>query len=165
MIIGLDVGGTHTDVVLIGDAGLEKEAKVPNDPNDLFNSVLTGINAITADNDPKEISRIVLSTTLATNAIVQQKIPPVGMIVSGDPGINPANFQSNLHYYTVADAWQIDSSSDRGQQRRAVDIPVSAFEFYRNLGHHWCNKDETQCFDFKFLQDRSIEDDYVETQT
>ena len=28
MIIGLDVGGTHTDVVLMGDDGLLKEIKV-----------------------------------------------------------------------------------------------------------------------------------------
>jgi DNA ligase (NAD+) len=36
MIIGLDVGGTHTDVVLIGSSGLIKEIKVPTDPSDLF---------------------------------------------------------------------------------------------------------------------------------
>jgi N-methylhydantoinase A/oxoprolinase/acetone carboxylase beta subunit len=102
MIIGLDVGGTHTDVVLIGDAGLEKQVKVPTDSNNLFNSVLAGINAIAADIDPKDISRIVLSTTLTTNAIVQQNVPPVGMIVSGGPGINPAHFQTNSHYYTVS---------------------------------------------------------------
>ena len=80
MIIGLDVGGTHTDVVLLGRDGLQKEIKVPTDPSDLFQSVLCGLNAITEDIDPSDINRIVLSTTLTTNAIVQNKIPPVGMI-------------------------------------------------------------------------------------
>ena len=32
MIIGLDVGGTHTDVVLLGSEGLLKEFKIATDP-------------------------------------------------------------------------------------------------------------------------------------
>lgn len=116
MIIGLDVGGTHTDVVLIGDAGLEKQVKVPTDPDDLFNSVLTGINTITHDIDSKKISRIVLSTTLTTNAIVQKKILPVGMIVSGGPGINPEHFQTNSHYSPVS-----GSIDHRGREIKPLD--------------------------------------------
>ena len=102
MIIGLDVGGTHTDVVLLGRDGLLKEIKVPTDPSDLFQSVLSGLNAITEDIDPSDINRIVLSTTLATNAIVQNKIPPVGMIVSSGPGLDPEFYRPNSHYFTVA---------------------------------------------------------------
>lgn len=102
MIIGLDVGGTHTDVVLIGDNGLEKETKVLTDPADLFNSVLTAINSVTDEIDPREINRIVLSTTLTTNAIAQNKFPAVGMIVSGGPGLDPEHFRTNSHYYTVS---------------------------------------------------------------
>ncbi|MGD8493767.1 MAG: hydantoinase/oxoprolinase family protein [Desulfobacterales bacterium] len=116
MIIGLDVGGTHTDVVLIGDAGLEKRVKVPTDSNDLFNSVLSGINIITADMDPKEINRIVLSTTLTTNAIVQKKIPPVGMIVTSGPGLDPEQFRTNSNYYTVS-----GSIDHRGRERMPID--------------------------------------------
>ncbi|MDX1707384.1 MAG: hydantoinase/oxoprolinase family protein [Desulfobacterales bacterium] len=116
MIIGLDVGGTHTDVVLIGEAGLEKQAKVPTDSDHLFNSVLTGINTISADINPNEINRIVLSTTLTTNAIVQNKVAPVGMIVSGGPGIDPAYFQTNSHYYPVA-----GSIDHRGREIQPID--------------------------------------------
>ncbi len=102
MIIGLDVGGTHTDVVLLDRNGLQKEIKVTTDPSDLFQTVLSGLNAITEDIDPSDINRIVLSTTLTTNAIVQNKIPPVGMIVSSGPGIDPACYRTNSHYFTVA---------------------------------------------------------------
>ena len=35
MIIGLDVGGTHTDAVLIAQQGLEKEVKVLTDESTL----------------------------------------------------------------------------------------------------------------------------------
>jgi acetoin utilization deacetylase AcuC-like enzyme len=62
-------------------------------------------------------------------------------------------------------AWQIDSSSDRGQRILAVHIPVSACESCRNLGHRWYDQVETQRFDFKFLQDRSTDDYYVEGKT
>ena len=89
MIIGLDVGGTHTDVVLLDKQGLRKEAKVLTNPSDLFNSVLAGLTAVTEDLDPDAVDRIVLSTTLTTNAVVQQKTPAVGMIVSSGPGIDP----------------------------------------------------------------------------
>ena len=101
MIIGLDVGGTHTDVVLIDHDGLQKEIKVTTDPSDLFQSVLSGLDAVTEDIDPSEINRIVLSTTLTTNAIVQNKTPPVGMIVSSGPGIDPESYRTNDHYFTV----------------------------------------------------------------
>ncbi len=104
MIIGLDVGGTHTDVVLVDGHGLEREIKVPTDPTNLFHSVLTALTAITRDIDSEKINRIVLSTTLTTNAIVQHKTPPVGMIVAGGPGINPELYRMGPHYYPVSGA-------------------------------------------------------------
>ncbi|MGD9055600.1 MAG: histone deacetylase [Desulfobacterales bacterium] len=62
-------------------------------------------------------------------------------------------------------AWQIDSSSDRGQHILAVHIPVSACESCRNLGRRWYDKAETQRFDFKFLQDRSTDVYHVQSKT
>ena len=44
MIIGLDVGGTHTDAVLLSSKGLEKKVKVSTDPANLFNTVLSGFD-------------------------------------------------------------------------------------------------------------------------
>ncbi len=85
MIIGLDVGGTHTDVVLLGNEGVIRDIKVATDSSNLFNSVLTGLEKITEGIDSKDIRRTVLSTTITTNAIVQNKIQEVGMIVSGEP--------------------------------------------------------------------------------
>ncbi|KPJ78943.1 MAG: hydantoinase [Deltaproteobacteria bacterium SG8_13] len=104
MIIGLDVGGTHTDVVLFGQEGLIKEIKVPTDPADLFQSILHSLDEITSGVRFAEIRRVVLSTTLATNAIVQGQIPPVGMIVSAGPGLDPELFRTNPHYFTVSGA-------------------------------------------------------------
>jgi N-methylhydantoinase A len=116
MIIGLDVGGTHTDVVLLDQAGLQKEIKVPTLCNDLFHSVSAGLNAITAGIDPAKIRRIVLSTTLTTNAIIQNKIPPVGMIVSSGPGIDPEVYRTNSHYFSVS-----GSIDHRGREIEPID--------------------------------------------
>ncbi|MGD8293880.1 MAG: hydantoinase/oxoprolinase family protein [Desulfobacterales bacterium] len=116
MIIGLDVGGTHTDVVLVGRNGLIKEIKVPTDPSDLFRSVLAGLTAITKSRDTQKITRIVLSTTLTTNAIVQNKTQSVGMIVAAGPGIDPSFYRTNTHYFTVA-----GSIDHRGREIEAID--------------------------------------------
>lgn len=116
MIIGLDVGGTHTDVVLLAASGLLREIKVPTDPINLFNSVLAGLNQICVDVDITHIERLVLSTTLTTNAIIQNKIPLVGMLVCAGPGIDPQQFRTNHHYYPIAGC--IDH---RGREIESID--------------------------------------------
>lgn len=123
MIIGLDVGGTHTDAVLWGyEDGLIRDIKVPTDSADLFATVLTGLEKITQGADPKKIRRAVLSTTLTTNAIVQKKTPEVGMIVSAGPGMDPEFFRTNDHYYPVS-----GSIDHRG---REVE-PVNTYEIQK----------------------------------
>lgn len=101
MILGLDVGGTHTDVVFLSRKGVQKHVKVPTQPDNLFKSVLSGFTLILEGVDPGCIERVVISTTLTTNAIVQQTVTPVGMIVSAGPGIDPQNFRTGDHYYAV----------------------------------------------------------------
>ncbi len=98
MIIGLDVGGTHADVVLLGNEGVINEIKVPTDPENLFQTVLSALDQITADIDAAKILRMVMSTTLTTNAIIQNKLPAVGMVVSSGPGIDPRFYRTNDHF-------------------------------------------------------------------
>ncbi len=101
MIIGLDVGGTHTDVVLISSGGLLNQIKVPTNSDDLYNSVLDGLNKILKNVDVNAIERIVLSTTLTTNAVVSNTLQPVGLIVSSGPGINPEHYRIGDHFFCV----------------------------------------------------------------
>ncbi len=116
MIIGLDVGGTHTDVVLLNQDGLVEALKVPTDTDDLFHSVLQALEKITAHVDAAGVSRLVLSTTLTTNAIVQDTIAPAGMIVSSGPGLDPDFFRTGQHYYPVP-----GSIDHRGRERKPVE--------------------------------------------
>jgi N-methylhydantoinase A/oxoprolinase/acetone carboxylase beta subunit len=106
----------------LGDNGLEKEVKVLTDPSDLYKSVLSGLTEITADIDPKQIHRIVLSTTLTTNAIAQKKTPTVGIIVSAGPGIDPQAYRTNDHYFTVS-----GSINHRGREIE----PINPDEIHR----------------------------------
>jgi len=116
MIIGLDVGGTHTDVVLLGEQGLVAEVKVPTDASNLFNTVLSGLDEILKKVPPEAVERVVLSTTLTTNAIIQKKMPPVGMIVTGGPGLDPELFRTNGFYYPIS-----GSIDHRGREIKPVD--------------------------------------------
>jgi N-methylhydantoinase A len=130
MIIGLDVGGTHTDVVLLDHTGLLREIKVPTDASDLFRSVFKGLDAVTEGMDTGAIRRIVLSTTLTTNAIIQEKIPPVGMIVSAGPGIDPEHFRTNPHYVCVRGS--IDHRGRETEPVRPEEIRAAAERFRQN---------------------------------
>ncbi len=116
MIIGIDVGGTHTDGVVLSRNGIEKKVKVATDSGNLFNTILSSFTKLLDTMDPKNIKRLVLSTTLTTNAIVQKSMNPVGMIVSAGPGIDPTAFKTDEHYYCVA-----GSINHRGSQKQAVN--------------------------------------------
>ncbi|MBU0994604.1 MAG: hydantoinase/oxoprolinase family protein [Proteobacteria bacterium] len=116
MIIGLDMGGTHTDVVLLDQNGLVRQKKVLTDAKDLFATVLKGLDTIMDGLDADIISRAVLSTTLTTNAIVQNRIKPVGMIVTGGPGLDPELFRTNSYYHIVS-----GSIDHRGREIQSVN--------------------------------------------
>lgn len=116
MIIGLDVGGTHTDVVLLDQSGLLRQAKIPTDPADLFRSLFAALEAVTAGVAPERIRRIVLSTTLTTNAVIQGNTPPVGLIVSAGPGLDPEAFRMGEAYVCVR-----GSIDHRGREIEPLD--------------------------------------------
>ena len=86
IVLGIDTGGTYTDGVLYDhqDRTLLKKAKFPTFGANLSQSILGCIDALDTKSFPK-ISKVVLSTTLATNAIVEDKGRPTGLIVVGEP--------------------------------------------------------------------------------
>ena len=83
--IGIDVGGTFTDFVMADLAGgtlvFHKEPSVPADPS---RAVADGIAALLARAGaaPADIALIAHGTTLALNAVIQEKGAPVALVVS-----------------------------------------------------------------------------------
>ena len=67
--IGIDVGGTFTDFVLLNEDGHGDVRKVATDPDDLAGAVLRGLENV----DLRDVSSIVHGTTAALNAILQHK--------------------------------------------------------------------------------------------
>jgi len=89
MILGIDIGGTHTDAVCLDGRGIQATAKAATG-EDLVDSILEVVHRLGIDYTA--LSRVVLSTTLSTNAIVEKKYAPTGMIVSAGPGIDPRGY-------------------------------------------------------------------------
>lgn len=74
--IGIDVGGTFTDVVLVDeDTGSGVVAKVLNEPGRKAETVVRGIQKVLADAkvSPDQVSLIGHGTTIATNAVLERK--------------------------------------------------------------------------------------------
>lgn len=116
MIIGLDIGGTHADAVLIDKERILKQVKIPTDHSDLFSTVLEGLSRLTDGINTSEISRAVLSTTLTTNAIAEKKTDSAGMIVAAGPGLDPELFRMSGNYHIV------DGALDhRGREIKKID--------------------------------------------
>ena len=87
MIIGIDMGGTHIDGVIIDNGTIITSIKNNTDRNDLFGTIQTTVQQLLDNIDKTKITRINLSTTVSTNAIVENKVSKVGMIVQNGPGM------------------------------------------------------------------------------
>jgi N-methylhydantoinase A len=83
--IGVDVGGTFTDLMLFDEAsGRYWRHKTPSTPHDPSEAVLTGISAICerAGIAPEQVAQIMHGTTVATNVILEGKGARVGLITT-----------------------------------------------------------------------------------
>jgi len=83
--LGIDIGGTFTDLV-IHDHGSGRRwgCKVLTTHADPQQGVVTGVRTILAESglDPRGISRVVHATTLFTNALIERKGAPTGLLVT-----------------------------------------------------------------------------------
>ncbi len=101
MRIGIDIGGTHTDGVLIDGETIIAAAKTATVHDNLLDSITRVLRSILAGRNPKQIDTLNLSTTLNTNAIVTGRMEPVGMLVVGGPGIAAMTYQIGDHYHLI----------------------------------------------------------------
>jgi N-methylhydantoinase A len=82
--LGVDVGGTFTDVVLADTAGGVDVIKVRTTPDDQREGVAEGIAALLTTHrvDPAAVIRLVHGTTLATNVILEQRGSDIAFVTS-----------------------------------------------------------------------------------
>ncbi|SNV59220.1 hydantoinase/oxoprolinase family protein [Veillonella rodentium] len=100
MLLGLDVGGTFTDAVIIEGHRVIASAKARTTKDNLMDGIGAALDAVlqslrthaakTGEDDSvmKSIEQVTLSTTVVTNTIVEHKEKPVDLYVITGPGMN-----------------------------------------------------------------------------
>jgi N-methylhydantoinase A len=83
--LGVDVGGTFTDLMLVADdTGELHRVKVPSTPDDPSRGVLDGVTRVcdASGVSPGELEYLLHGTTVATNAMLEAKGARVGLITT-----------------------------------------------------------------------------------
>ena len=83
--IGVDVGGTFTDLILVDEAaGAITVDKVPSTPDDPARAVMTGVDALCgkAGVSLEAVDLLLHGTTVATNIAIEHKGAEVGLITT-----------------------------------------------------------------------------------
>ena len=101
--VGVDVGGTFTDVVLEHD-GVLTTAKVLTTPNAPDDAVLAGVDDVLARArvDPAAVGLLIHGTTLATNAIIERKGALTALVTTeGFRDVLDIGYESRYDQYDI----------------------------------------------------------------
>ncbi|MGQ9477374.1 MAG: hydantoinase/oxoprolinase family protein [Candidatus Bipolaricaulia bacterium] len=84
MLVGIDIGGTFTDIVLLDKGGILAFLKVPSTPGRLEEGVIRGLELLQERLGLRleEVERIVHGSTVATNALLEGKWAPTALITT-----------------------------------------------------------------------------------
>ena len=75
--VGIDTGGTFTDLVVLDEAGLATRFKVPSTPDDPARALVEGVSRVKG-----EIASIAHGTTVATNAMLEQRFADLALFTT-----------------------------------------------------------------------------------
>ncbi len=94
--LGIDTGGTFTDAVIVDldDMSVIAKKKSPTTHHDLSIGLYNSVDAVlsSTDIDPSEIVSVGISTTLATNSVLEGRGGNVGLILIGWDPMEPVHF-------------------------------------------------------------------------
>lgn len=82
--VGIDVGGTFTDIVFLGDDGTIFTKKVPSTPEDYSRAIVAGLQEVFAEREfgGAAVEEAIHGATVATNAIIEHKGAKTGLITT-----------------------------------------------------------------------------------
>src|SRR6266436_4837749 len=82
--VGVDIGGTFTDIVLLGSDGTVHTKKIPSSVENYAQAIVDGLSEVFRDTDliGGSIEEIRHGTTVASNAILEHKGARVGLITT-----------------------------------------------------------------------------------
>ncbi len=125
MRIGVDVGGTFTDVVAWDPAGRVESCKVPTTPANPAEGVWNGIAALAPRTGPW--ATLAHGTTMVTNAIVEHRGAPVGFITTrGFRDVLEIGRMSRLHLYRLDLPAKAEPLVPRRLRREVTERVLSA---------------------------------------
>lgn len=82
--VGVDIGGTFTDVVLLADDGAMHTKKVLSTPDDYSRGVIAGATALLGEIGvtPEQVVGIVHATTVASNTVLEGRGALTGLVTT-----------------------------------------------------------------------------------
>lgn len=103
--VGVDIGGTFTDVVVAADDGTLSISKIPSsraDPSAPMRTVVGKYLATELEIAPDAVRRLVHGTTVATNAVLERRGAKVGLLTtSGFEGVLEIGRQNRTQLYDL----------------------------------------------------------------
>ncbi len=107
MLLGVDVGGTFTDAVLVGDGAAVHTAKVPSTPREQARGVLEAVSLVLdrAGAHPRDVRRFAHGMTVTTNALLEGRTARTALIATdGFTDVIALGRQARPHLYRLCDA-------------------------------------------------------------
>ena len=82
--VGIDIGGTFTDIVFLSDDGKLFTKKVSSSVDDYARAVVQGLQEVFAEQavEPSDVEEVLHATTVASNAILEFKGAKTGLITT-----------------------------------------------------------------------------------
>ncbi|HUG15780.1 MAG TPA: hydantoinase/oxoprolinase family protein [Thermomicrobiales bacterium] len=120
--IGVDTGGTFTDICLIDEGGAIHVHKLPSTPDDPSESIVAGTLALLAETgaSPAEVDYLGHGTTVATNALLERRGAVTGVITTeGFRDLLELARQRRPHLYDL----QTDKPPPLVPRRLRVEVP------------------------------------------
>jgi N-methylhydantoinase A len=113
VLIGVDVGGTNTDVILVGD-GREETYKLPT-TDDPSRSSASGVADIVdrSNVEPSNVDTVLHGTTVGTNALIENEGATTGMLTT-------RGFRDVIHIGRHRKAHTFSIQFEQPQQARPV---------------------------------------------
>ncbi|AKB12030.1 N-methylhydantoinase A/oxoprolinase/acetone carboxylase, beta subunit [Methanosarcina thermophila] len=144
--MGIDAGGTYTDSVIIRDSDgkVMDSSKAPTTYPDLLEGIRNSIDGLD-ERYLKDVKMVSVSTTLATNTILEKNGYPVGLILVGDYEVPE---KMDIEFYTIvkgghdhhgAELTSLDLEAVEAFVRKVKDkvsaFAVSSYFSVRNPAH------------------------------
>src|ERR1051326_5325528 len=81
---GVDIGGTFTDIVLLGEDGSRYTKKVSSTVDDYARAIVEGLASLLREigGAPGDVGEVLHGTTVASNAILEHKGAKTGLITT-----------------------------------------------------------------------------------